>query len=411
MVTNEREQRVYERRRRANEKYLTRSLPKRLLTRIEQLGRGSLLELMRVVFNVRPIPLPIDLSKIKSILIIRNDAAGDMVLSLPVWQVLKKRYPHLRIGIVGSFRNLPVIAFDPSIDIRFDGSLATVRDALRLRKEIGRERWDVVLPLIYSKLTKMSAIAHWLVPSTPVCTVILPSDSLERYKKMFEGVVVAPQDLGDTTMSEMLRTHVSLTFGITITEEEWKGHLYRELSAVGPMRQRVEALHRMDSTSRVIYVNLEAKTEAREYGLKKNLEVSLELATRNRECSVVWTTSPASFAHASAFLTEHPHPRIHLIETESIHHLMALMKFVDVVLTPDTSVVHIAAAEGKPVVGLYVRKNEWAPQHIRAILLTPKLGEPVSSISPALIIHSIEKLLNGPNEVGVVWSEPEGIQA
>jgi len=47
----------------------------------------------------------------------------------------------------------------------------------------------------------------------------------------------------------------------------------------------------------------------------------------------------------------------------TLHHVMALIKQSDVVITPDTSIVHISAAWKKPLIAVYknLPNNMWAP--------------------------------------------------
>lgn len=44
-----------------------------------------------------PTPVPIDFSKISNVLVVRPDRLGDVVLSTPVYESLKRSFPHLKI--------------------------------------------------------------------------------------------------------------------------------------------------------------------------------------------------------------------------------------------------------------------------------------------------------------------------
>ena len=53
----------------------------------------------------------------------------------------------------------------------------------------------------------------------------------------------------------------------------------------------------------------------------------------------------------------------------TLHHVMALIKESDVVITPDTSIVHISAAWKKPLIAVYKNlpnNNMWAPGYENA---------------------------------------------
>ena len=63
--------------------------------------------------------------------------------------------------------------------------------------------------------------------------------------------------------------------------------------------------------------------------------------------------------------------------TETIRHSAAIIHHVDLVVTPDTSIVHIACAYDKPQICVYRDQNElrlWRPLSDKAITLLPKPG-------------------------------------
>lgn len=51
----------------------------------------------------------------------------------------------------------------------------------------------------------------------------------------------------------------------------------------------------------------------------------------------------------------------------SLHHVMGLIRKVDLVISPDTSIVHISAAWEKPLISIYKNITDnndlWAPGH------------------------------------------------
>ena len=52
------------------------------------------------LFAKKDVPLahlPVDFSKITNVLVVRSDRLGDVVLSIPVYESLKRSFPHLKI--------------------------------------------------------------------------------------------------------------------------------------------------------------------------------------------------------------------------------------------------------------------------------------------------------------------------
>ena len=63
--------------------------------------------------------------------------------------------------------------------------------------------------------------------------------------------------------------------------------------------------------------------------------------------------------------------------TETIRDSAAIIHHADLVVTPDTSIVHIACAYDKPQICVYRDENElrlWRPLSDKAITLLPKPG-------------------------------------
>ena len=75
--------------------------------------------ILRLLFRNQQRALPVDLSSITSILILRYDKIGDMVVTLPIFRILKARNSQIRIGVVTSESNREILEGEPSVDDRF----------------------------------------------------------------------------------------------------------------------------------------------------------------------------------------------------------------------------------------------------------------------------------------------------
>jgi ADP-heptose:LPS heptosyltransferase len=84
--------------------------------------------------------------------------------------------------------------------------------------------------------------------------------------------------------------------------------------------------------------------------------------------------------------------------TPSILHLAALLKGVNLLISPDTSVVHIAASFGIPVVGLYLPFDPglpcWHPWGVRSEILMASDNESLDTVSPEIVSEAVERLIS-----------------
>ncbi len=65
--------------------------------------------------DVPLVPLPLDFSKISTVLVVRPDRLGDVVLSTPVYESLKLSFPHIKIIVLVDSRQAGILADNPAI--------------------------------------------------------------------------------------------------------------------------------------------------------------------------------------------------------------------------------------------------------------------------------------------------------
>jgi ADP-heptose:LPS heptosyltransferase len=123
------------------------------------------------------------------------------------------------------------------------------------------------------------------------------------------------------------------------------------------------------------------------------LELSKRLIAEYPNYSIFWTASPQSSSAIEAFLSTQSDSKIHFFRTASLHELMSLVKGASLVITPDTSVVHIASAFTRPVVALYPVRHEWPPYKTPYRLLIAEREQPVSSIPVENVFEASRELL------------------
>ena len=97
-----------------------------------------------------------------------------------------------------------------------------------------------------------------------------------------------------------------------------------------------------------------------------------------------------------AMFLKNENPEIVLVFTDSICQIIALMPHVDLVLTPDTSIVHIASAFNKPQIALYsdldFNINNFKPLSENSLMVISKDGDNFHGISKDDVSQAIEKM-------------------
>jgi ADP-heptose:LPS heptosyltransferase len=83
--------------------------------------------------------------------------------------------------------------------------------------------------------------------------------------------------------------------------------------------------------------------------------------------------------------------------TATLLELAALVRDASAVVTPDTSIIHFAAAAGTPVLGFYSSTQdyqEWTPHNVKYKMVISEKGKPTSGIDVKTLQQSLDDFLN-----------------
>jgi len=124
----------------------TRSMANQVLRNLEKKAKQILWNLVGACAGKAPSPpdLPLDFSAIQSVLVIRPDRLGDVVLSTPVYQTLKKAFPHLHISVLVDSGQAELLADNPNISQVFAFDPKRPLNAFRQLRD---EQFDLALTL------------------------------------------------------------------------------------------------------------------------------------------------------------------------------------------------------------------------------------------------------------------------
>ena len=352
---------------------------------------------MGVLLRPRELSAPLPLESVRAVLLLRYDAIGDAILTTPVWRSIKKYAPHIRVGVVGSTRNEAFLRADADIDDIFIFSRVpnerVVRDLVRARGT----SWDVVLNLYYHDKTGGAIYSALVAPRAFRATLV--HQNKEKYEQMYSRV-------GNRSTSTPLRPIVlqnldllTLMLAIPITADDAVPSLKpREGEAsdegnesiAGRIGHRLRAHH---ATNYVI-LNTDASQSYKEWGFSNSLDFTERLTREHPETIVFWTSAPDRRAAAREALASRSVPRSELLETPSLAQLIAAIRNALAIVTPDTSVVHFAAALGVPLLAFYLFESEYPPIGTVSEILYPADRRNVRTIGVAEAYEAFERLLD-----------------
>lgn len=302
--------------------------------------------------------MPIDLKSARRILIVRLSALGDVVHALPLLDALRRARPDAHIGWLVEEASSSLLLGHPQIDrvwvaprreserlLRRARLAAAAGPWLRLIRELRAARYEVSIDaqcnLRSSSLARLSGAARRVGFAPPF--------TKEQAHRLLTDPVVAPphKQLKVERNLELLRPFEIDTRGaraqVAIPDSaRAAARDARAKLGAGP----IVALH--PGVSR--FGAFKSWSPDRYAALARELD-----AARGARCVVTW--GPGERDLAAAIARDAGAAATLAPETGSILDLAALFECCDAVVGGDTGPVHLAAALGVPVVGLYGPKD------------------------------------------------------
>jgi lipopolysaccharide heptosyltransferase I len=296
------------------------------------------------------------------VLIVRLSALGDIVHALPVLAAIRRQYPGSQVdwlveeayapvlGLVSGLRRRIVVRARASAEdehaITFGGMFGYLQAVTFLR----RQRYDVVLDL--QGLIK-SAVWARLSGATRVIGFHRDHVRETQAAALYSEEIVPP-----------LNAHVihkNLALASALGASASTPELPLEPVAAAPTR---EAITRAGGAGHYIVLNPGAAWPNKRWPADRFGELAASLASRHGLGSIV-TWGPSEHELADSVLRASD-GAAHLAPPTSIADLAVLLRDAALVVSGDTGPLHIAAAMGAPVVGLYgptwpERNGPWDP--------------------------------------------------
>lgn len=356
--------------------------------------------LLGAVFPNRDWPLPLTL-KPAHIAVFRYDAIGDMLVTLPLLALIRKTFPHSHITAVVSGRNIDVAKACGFVDSAVQLDTSSYRDAFataRAVRSIGPV--DLVINCVMNKTTFPGVLANLIGGKNVPKMMIANAERNHLYKKLFP--VSIPVERASMPMAVMQQLMFARAFGLgdDVASEEFRLHLPEPL--VDGFSKKLPP-----SGKKRLAVNLSARDAYRQWPLDSFLELFERMINRPSfsrwQCVIL--CMPAEQQMAETIAGRWPEFVVIAPATKTIVEAMAVVSLCDAVLTPDTSIIHVASVLGKPVVGMYSRlssfSDEWRPWGVpQRVLITRTRTGIAEEIHPRDVENALCDLLGISNREG-----------
>lgn len=343
--------------------------------------------LLRAVFGtVRRRHQKIAAEKLSRVLVLRCDKLGDMVLTTAVFNYLNAVNPSVRIDVIASTANRRVIENDERLAevILYQ---PTLRGWLQLWS-LRRRRYDLILSLVQNAPVREGLMAS-LIAQPETLKVSLRHKAY--YFALFNKMVEPPAHLTHAVEQMVYVASQAIDSAVDAMRCEPKLSYEPSETVAGFLEAETHGKNYM-------LVNLSAGHSARMWPQEKYISLLHGLSQKTAMRFVLLCTDKDR-AMAMEILSHTGNIASLFPPTENLSYVFEVIARSSLVMTPDTGIVHIAAAFGRPVVDLYGHQASttaamWLPYHVPHRLIQPPEGEPTSSISVEYVAAAVESLCN-----------------
>ncbi len=345
-----------------------------------RVGRGAEPEVVEVAHEC------IQRADVHRILLLRQDRIGDVIVSTPIIRALRRHLPKARIDMVLSTNNVAVRqAVDPYVD-HIHVFRKSLLHLLLLRRTLRRERYDLVIDL----MDNASSTSALLVSGTDARFAI-------GVDKVNRGVYTHVVPLANQSRVHIVERIARLTWplGISINGDDLR------LSFPLSDQQRASARQALarGSSERILAVNISGSDAHRMYPEEKLIDVLLQIRH--------WCNSQSMTGIGLRIISAPMHADMArrigaacgaavVTPQASYGSFAACIAESDMLLTPDTSAVHVAAAHGVPSVVLFSQDSRgllpWTPYAAPCWPCITDSGA-LEAIEPVEVVRAVQQML------------------
>lgn len=359
--------------------------------RVEVASRKVFFGLIRwLLEREHKVPKEIKPESVKKVLFLRYDKMGDMIISLPVFKALKEKYPDIHIAVMCSPRNKVVLKGNKNVDEIFVYQKKLFWD-IKTVMEMRKRRFDCLIDLVF-----------WESVTSAILTAAIKGRGISigvgkgTFKEFYDYIIPTEDRFTEHIIPKTMQ--VLEIFGIDPKNCDLYPHLV--ISEDDKLKAK-KFIQQMDGKP-IIGFNISAGQPSRLWSLDKFTRLAHLLEGENDKYNFVIIYTPKDRNRATHFQSELNGKGMLVPFKSSFHQVSAIIQNLDLLVTPDTSLTHIAWSSNISVVGLFCANREnfysWRP-------LTPNSRTVMSSsyydifdIEPEEVFKAANSLLAERNK-------------
>jgi ADP-heptose:LPS heptosyltransferase len=296
-----------------------------------------------------------DPRKLRRVLFVRHDKLGDMIVSLPVFHNLKRFFPEIEIDVLCGRDNNMIIAHDPHISRITYYTKKPFSDLKRIL-DMRRRKYDAIVDMTFGESVTATMLMSLIGPGA-----FKLGAGKSRLSDLFDLTVGASVSHGPHII-ESTATVLTL-FGIPLSSCDLIPRMYLVEQDEVKGKRFADTLR--TTHEQLIGINLSAGRPARTWPVESYVELLRLMLQRFPKVCFVLSASPSERWKIDRVTSVHSE-RIYAAPAGlSIREIAGLLKNLDYLITPDTSIGHIAGCVNLPTLVMYPGNMEnfavWRP--------------------------------------------------
>ena len=323
----------------------------------------------------------IDLSSKRNILIVRLGKIGDIIIASSVFYQWKKLFPQNHITLVTLSKSKDVLKYNADVD-----KIYFIKRRVLLIFQIIKLRlmnFDLLVDLNDDQSSTSLFIRRFIKAKIKV--------GFKFSEKDITDISIIQPSKTETHIIERAKTLIE-SLDRNFSQSELKPILYlgrKELDIVK------EELQKHRNNKKIVTINISAGASIRYWPEKKWIELINRITGDSLEWMLLILCTKKDESKKESILKQVDPRRIIGTTHKSFQHYAAYVKNSDILISPDTSAVHIASAFDVPVVAIYPNPEwnfiSWQPLSTHFVSIRSK-DDNISNVSVEEVYQAFIKL-------------------
>ena len=323
-----------------------------------------------------PAPNP---QNLHAILFLRQDGKiGDYIVSSFAFREIKRAHPAIKIGVICSAKNRQLFENNPHIDALHEVQPKSTLSYYQVGKSLAGQ-YDAVIDPTLSLRPRDLLLLRTL------------------NAKYYVGLNKADYQLFNLNIANS-QQHFADVYAQALHLLGFANiHTQPELPNRPASEAAVQTFLQQNSLQHYIALNFFGAANSRRFSLEAIAHTLTAFQAAFPAQKFILLTYPEITPSLATLCQQHPNATLYP-HTQTIHDSIALIRHAQAVLTPDTAIIHIAAALDKPIIGLYRQDPQnyanWHPKSEHAQIIW--FNQHIQEITPAQMIAALQNIIPTP---------------